>query len=147
MTNIPYVKGIDLPTLNPCQRSMIELFADEHDNVTEPERIDKVEVINDYTIRVYTSRFIELTGIRRSSSDLSRHLQIMSTYRMYDDDPQPDLTLSDPYCDYEQDRAYREVLMSSVYRTLEGDEGWIVNIDPKTFRDDESPLYVWEGTL
>lgn len=142
-----HVKGLDLSALNPVHLQQLALFEEEKESL-EPERIDKVEVIDDYTLRVYTSRFIELEGLRHSSSEMYRHLQVMSTYRLYDNDPDPDVeTMNDPYADFEMDRRYREVLLSSVYRTLEGDEGWIVTVKPTTFRPDISPLHVWDGRV
>lgn len=143
--NLPYVKGLDLNELNRVHRDMLDLFIKEKEG-PEVERIDKVEVIDDYSCRVYTSRFIELmfTG----GSRLGPHLQIMSTYRLYDNDPGPiEEGMNDPYTDYEMDRRYREVMISSVYRTLEGDEGWVHIIDPKTYEPDTSPLYIWDGRM
>jgi hypothetical protein len=141
-----YVKGIELPELNGVHREMIDLFNEEHEGL-ELERIDHVEVIDDYTVRIFTSRFIELTP--RLSSGLSLHLQIMSTYRMYDNDPDSVDHMNDPYCEYEMDRRYREVYISNVYRTLDGDKGWIVGYSGEgaKYRADDSELHVWDGRI
>lgn len=142
-----YVKGIKLPELNGVHQEMIDLFNLEHEGL-EVERIDHVEVIDDYTILIFTSRFIELSP-RTTSGDRSRHLQIMSTYRMYDNDPGPVEHMRDPYCEYEMDRRYREVFLSNVYRTLEGDKGWIMGefAGDTAYRADDSELHVWDGRV
>lgn len=144
-----YIKGLDLSALNPVHQAMLDLFVDEHES-RDIERIDKVEVIDDYSIRIYTSQFIGL-GQFRSSSALRRHLQLMSTYRAYDNDPDPDVqTMNDPYCDFEMDRRYREVAFTSVYRTLEGDQGWINSRNDDgtyEYEEDVSDLHLWAGRI
>lgn len=113
------VKGFAKPTMNEGQESLFNLFIEEHttdDFTHEPYRIDKVEIVDDDTILIYTSRFIQLER-QFSSMQLVRHMQIVETFRMYGVD--------DPYCDHEADVRYREVLLTSVYRTAQDDPGWV----------------------
>lgn len=127
------VKGFVKPEMNEGQERLFDLFNEEHqdDFIREPYRIDKVDIVDDDTILIYTSRFIQL-GQQHASTALVRHLQIMETFRMYGAD--------DPYCDMEADARYREVALTSVYRTAEGDPGWVTGIG---YEPDASDLHIW----
>lgn len=140
-----YVRGIHIPDLNPVQAELVEIFVEEREG-QELERIDHIEVINDVAVRIFTSRFIELSGFY--GKGLNPHLQIMSTYRAYDENPEGD-HVQDPYIDHEMDRRYREVRISSVYRTLRDDPGWVVGMEngKAVHEPDSSPLYVWDGNV
>lgn len=130
MSEILFAKDYVEPELTTTQRKQLDLFIEEHNESSaeyEPERIDKVTVTGDDLI-IHTSRFIELV-FSGSSSNPSRHLQIMTVYRAWnntdgDGGNTPDDDWFDPYCDIEE-RGYREVYLTSVNRTAKGDEGWI----------------------
>jgi len=126
MSKILFAKDYIEPELSETQRKQLELFIEEHDESAaeyEPERIDKVTVSDEYEILIHTSRFIELAWSGASTSP-SRHLQIMTVYRAWNNiDPDDEIEF-DPYCDIEA-RGYREVYMTHVNRTVKGDEGWI----------------------
>lgn len=129
------VKGFVQPELNEGQTSLLALFELEHESEYEPERLDKITIVSDDELLIYTSRFIELeTNVLGTMPH--RHIQIMTVYRMYDSD--------DPYCDRDS-RAYREVMLTNAYRTFEGDDGWYTG----TYRDgkpvlepDDSALHI-----
>lgn len=140
MTAIPFVRGIALPSLNPCQQSLLDLFVEEMNK--GQDRIDQVTVINDYRILITTSTFIPLEKFR-SSTTPTNHLQIQSVHVSWDDDPQPNLELSDPYSDLYTSKRYREVYLTSVYRTWEGDPGWVTSMSPLTYQADTSDTHVW----
>lgn len=113
------VKGFVKPEMNDSQERLFAMFQEEHGNddfIHEPYRIDKVDIADDDAILIRTSRFIKLER-QFSSMALVRHLQIMETFRMYGAD--------DPYLEMEDDVRYREVLLTSVYRTAQDDPGWI----------------------
>lgn len=128
------VKGFVKPTMNEGQERLFDLFNEEHpdDFIHEPHRIDKVEIVDEDTILIYTSRFIQLDVHYRSNVPVL-HLQIMETFRMYGAD--------DPYCDQESRSKYREVMLTSVYRTAEGDPGWVVS--STAHEPDVSDLHIW----
>lgn len=128
-----FVKGFVKPELNEGQQSLLDLFmqeSGESEDWREPVRIDKVEVETEDSILIYTSRFIPLDH-QYSSMTPVRHLQIMAVYRSWDHD--------DPYTDHHVNLRYREVLLTNVFRTLEGDPGWIVSHDE--YAEDISSLH------
>jgi len=115
------VKGFVKPEFNEGQERLFDLFIEEHttdDFAFEPYRIDKVVISTDDEILIYTSRFIQLDRQYESTTPV-HHLQIMEVFRMYGAD--------DPYCDQVGHNRYREVMLTSVYRTAEGDPGWVIS--------------------
>jgi hypothetical protein len=118
-----YVKGFVKPELNKGQQSLLDLWIKEQsesEDWREPARIDKVEAYGEDEILVYATRFIQL-DYQAASTTPVRHLQIMEIDRMWDSE--------DPYCDPHEPVRYREVYLTTVFRTFEGDEGWNTGFD------------------
>ena len=130
-----FVKGFVKPELNEGQQELLDLFiqeSGESEDWREPVRIDKVVVETDDSILIYTSRFIQLDHQYTSVTPV-RHLQIMEVHRSWDH--------KDPYCHMHLPVRYREVQLTNVFRTLEGDEGWIVSLGDENFAEDISSLH------
>lgn len=128
------VKGISIPELNDGQQHLLNLFLEEHEDTLEvPSRLDKVEIYGD-DLLLYASQFIDLEPDAGGTSP-HRQLQIMTVYRMYDPD--------DPYCDIHTRPKYREIMLSSPWRTEEGNQGWIIGQDENgfTYMPDMSDLH------
>jgi hypothetical protein len=131
MTN--FVKGYVEPELNLGQRSLLELFLEqenESEDWRQPTRIDKVEVVDEQSIHIYTSQFIDLEP--NIGSVPHRHLQVMTVHLYY----QP----GDPYDDIPS-ITYREVLLTNVYRTFINDPGWINSLSSEEYLPDVSDLH------
>lgn len=130
-----HVKGLNIPSMNDNQKRLFELFTQEQtesEATYEPVRVDQVTLVDENRIRIHTSRFISIEP--RFSSGLHNHLQIMEVFESYDAD--------DPYSDIVS-VAYREVALTNVFRTAEGDPGWVDRIEANgvTHRPDISSLH------
>lgn len=143
--NHMYVRGIQLPVLNDTQQKLLSLFEEEEtQDFMRQVRIDEVTVMDDVTLEIVASQFIDLER-QASSSQLVRHLQIQTIYTTYDAS-EGEGEGFDPYCDFDN-RRYREVRISSMHRTLEGDQGWIVGSYGEgefVYKPDTSDLCIWE---
>lgn len=131
MTN--FVKGYVQPELNDGQQHLLDLFMEnenESEDWRQPTRIDKVEVVDEQSIYIYTSQFVDLEP--SIGSVPHRQLQVMTVHLYY----QPD----DPYDDIPS-ITYREVQLTNVYRTFIDDQGWINSLSPETYLPDVSELH------
>lgn len=143
-----FVKGFVKPELNATQQRLLDMFIEEQNEngaEFEPARIDRVDGQDARSILIYTSRFIQIEHPQRSSMQQVRHLQLMTIHQMWDEGEDD----FDPYGDYVGNVEYREVYLTNVFRTFEGDEGWATGSYQEggkthfVYEMDRSSLHLW----